>query len=386
MVTTGHDRPMSSGFLQMPLELRQKVYRPLLLVHPYVTIKRKGYNLEPAILRISKQIHEEASHVLCQHNTWIILATDKPLEIQNSNPTLFPAWTTQQRFPLLPLTGNGFPSKVPLTVKLLLPSSPELKNPRRYIVSAYGFDHICQNLTMFPKKSGLDLSLNFANTKSETLHYVMDRLEEVCGFERIPVMGLDERDAQDVLERLIVTASSTRRGAAKRILYYRNRDAEYQSQGDLLKAMRTCQEGMEYTGWLYPNVLDLEAGWMPDDFHDVDGWRDLGLSIEPFTEMALMLARCSLDYGDPQSTRQIMTCFLGSLAYSQYDHADPKVAQGQYILAIALATEGAANAAAYSFLQALGLGYDADCIYKEIDAMKTRLEQRGTDPDANLAK
>lgn len=67
-------------------------------------------------------------------------------------------------------------------------------------------------------------------------------------------------------------------------------------------------------------------------------------------------------------------------------HTPLQALKAQYCLALALVAEGAENAAAYSFLQARGLSWTSDCIDMELDALEVRLDRRGADSAALMAK
>ncbi|KAL1598748.1 hypothetical protein SLS60_007889 [Paraconiothyrium brasiliense] len=76
--------PGPSRFLALPREVRNLVYRELLLnTHPLIVHLRRVHRFEastrpyPAILRTNKQIHDEAAAVLYGENTWFSAAPAK---------------------------------------------------------------------------------------------------------------------------------------------------------------------------------------------------------------------------------------------------------------------------------------------------------------------
>ncbi|KAF1980371.1 hypothetical protein BU23DRAFT_7552 [Bimuria novae-zelandiae CBS 107.79] len=76
--------PGQLPFLELPREIRDMVYRELLLdTHPLVVHLRRAYRYEAgttpyhAILRTNKQIHDEAAAVFYGENTWFSAAPIK---------------------------------------------------------------------------------------------------------------------------------------------------------------------------------------------------------------------------------------------------------------------------------------------------------------------
>lgn len=81
-ITKSHPGP--SRFLGLPREIRNLIYRELLLnTHPLIVHMRRVYRFDasttpwPAILCVNKQIHDEAAAVLYGENTWFSAAPVK---------------------------------------------------------------------------------------------------------------------------------------------------------------------------------------------------------------------------------------------------------------------------------------------------------------------
>ena len=72
--------------------------------------------------------------------------------------------------------------------------------------------------------------------------------------------------------------------------------------------------------------------------------------LQKFTKLALRHARCCLGYGDSQSARQIMSLFLGSKpSASLYRPTFSDIGDAQFYYGLSMVTDGAENAAAFSF-------------------------------------
>lgn len=75
-----------ASFLSLPTEIRLQIYRELRIYMPkhnylsgpledYLEIQSCSWRFLPAILRVNKQIHQEAEPEFCASNTFVINAT-----------------------------------------------------------------------------------------------------------------------------------------------------------------------------------------------------------------------------------------------------------------------------------------------------------------------
>ena len=60
------------GFLDLSLEIRDQIYHELLFQPIGYGAARRRHKFETSILRVNKQIHEEASRVLYKENAWVV--------------------------------------------------------------------------------------------------------------------------------------------------------------------------------------------------------------------------------------------------------------------------------------------------------------------------
>lgn len=88
-VPTDHDFTQDSfSFLRLPREIRDQIYRELLLnTFPLIVHLRRAYTFEagtrpyPAILQTNRQVHDEAAAVLYGENTWFSAAPISPVKL-----------------------------------------------------------------------------------------------------------------------------------------------------------------------------------------------------------------------------------------------------------------------------------------------------------------
>ncbi|KAK5993289.1 hypothetical protein PT974_06718 [Cladobotryum mycophilum] len=79
-------KPEPANFMSIPLEIRDKIYRELLLARKAIQVhgnwtfvyKRNKLALHPTILTLNKRIHNETSRILYGENTFLYLLRDAP--------------------------------------------------------------------------------------------------------------------------------------------------------------------------------------------------------------------------------------------------------------------------------------------------------------------
>lgn len=68
----GAEGPKTVDFLDLSLEVRDQIYRELLFQPIGYGAARRRHKFETSILRVNKQIHQEASRVLYEENVWVV--------------------------------------------------------------------------------------------------------------------------------------------------------------------------------------------------------------------------------------------------------------------------------------------------------------------------
>jgi len=99
------------GFLRLPGELRNKVYRHLLsAAYTSKGLSNICYDFEPAILRVNRQIYKEARSILYEDNIWIVVKA-------NWKAYDFNDMLKSNGFPVLTLRGVGYIEKPSLKIE-----------------------------------------------------------------------------------------------------------------------------------------------------------------------------------------------------------------------------------------------------------------------------
>lgn len=147
-------------FLDLPREIRDKVYGELLQAGKRFSKSRNRYDFRLSILRVNKQITSEAYGVLYQANQWI-----NTQEEQNFLKKMI----LQLCVPFIMLKGSRCFYGDPAMVLLLrCPATPTTTPKKRfegsYLVTADRFKEICLALSMASKRETWDyirVSLSF---------------------------------------------------------------------------------------------------------------------------------------------------------------------------------------------------------------------------------
>ena len=364
-------------FPSLPLELRRVIYHYLLVPSTLVKIKRKAYNIETAILRVNKEIYEEASWVLYQENDWVLLCISAPCR------TFLNGWhleDTLQRYPIVPLAESNFCQKpcLELNIRNMTEDVGGMARgePRRFIVSLDGLSRVCQILNASERISNLEVVATFSEVNDNTLGKILDCLEEICGYGNVVVKGLDQAATQQAITKVMMPKIYTGEKALMHAFKYHARIVEHVAQGRYIQAMKACQDAMANIEFHY----EISENWR---FNHLLISRPM---FELFTDFALKHARCCLACGDHQSARQILSLFICSNSASLYLKTISSTCEAHYYYGQATVAIGAENAAAFSFLRVPTLVPIHEGANKELDAMEARLALRGSDAETALAR
>lgn len=366
------------NFLSLPPELRHVIYRHLLIPSPIVKMKRKAYDLEPAILLVNKKLYQEALWVLYRENDWILLHVKAPFQ------TYLDGWHLEndfQRYPIVPLAEKSFSQKPCLEVEIC-ETGAQVRgraggDPRRFLVSLDGLTKVCQILTAAKNTSSLEIILSFVEVKADTLNQIMDCLEEVCGYGNVVAKGLDAEATQKAINKVMMAEASTGKETLERTTKYEAGITEHIAHGRYIPAMKACQDGMAYIDFVYNNLGN----------GDLNPHSSLVPTLLKFTNFALKHARCCLACEDFQSAREIMNLLLGSDPHtSLYQPSRPYVSEAHFYYGQSMVAGGAENAAAFSFFRALDVVPSHEGANAELDAMEVRLALRGPDAETQRVR
>ena len=372
MLEEPQQRSASRGFLSLPLELHRVIYHHLLIPSPIVTMKRKAYDIEPAILLTNKQINEQASWVLYQENDWVLLSICAPFR------TSLEGWHLEdalQRYPIVPLAETSFTRtpRLELDIRKMgaMVKGTARRNLKRFVVSLDGLPRVCQILTAARNTSRLEIIVKFAREeKANTMENIMDCLKEACEFGSVAVEGLDATATKQAITKLVMPEVSTQEQILERINRYEAHIAEHIAGGRYIQAMKACQDGMACIEFVCKSA-DYRRLNPPFPRHPI---------YLKFTNFALKHAWCCLEYGDHQCARQILSLFLGSVSQgSFYDKTFSTNSEGFYYYGLSLWAGGAAHAAVFNFFVTLAVDNDHEGANEALDAMEARVALRGSD-------
>lgn len=189
MPSSASDAEDSFPLMRLPRELRDQIYRELLVSkekEPNTEENVARCTLEPAILRCSKQVHEEAYRVLYEENVWIRFTLDAALLQQLDLSEECHVFTTNlESFPgplALNVTmkpTNNTPQEVRLSENILHQSDLTL-----FLCNMY--TEFPENLADYHVRLHIDETFHKHNNDEERL---LDDFRDMQGFGKASVTG-----------------------------------------------------------------------------------------------------------------------------------------------------------------------------------------------------
>lgn len=228
--------------INLPRELRDRVYREL-LVPEKVRNPRDHiptYDLEPAILRVNKQIHAEAAEILYRENIWILI------KIHSSR--LFQELQTPICGRTIMANIESFPDLPALIVDIRGPTSDNID--KKILVARcdlHGFysSVIIRALKVLSDNGwqSLDFDLQFYGRGRKEEEFLVDFFQDVRGARKVSIRGTSVLSTGRELAILMMTPIRHIDEPCERIGIYRARGDEYFASLEYRKAMETYQHG-----------------------------------------------------------------------------------------------------------------------------------------------
>lgn len=357
------NRPSPSRFLSLPRELRDQIYRELLLEDVAWDEPQDRYNLQPAILRVNKLVNEEASCILYDENCWVLfkIACNKDYDhilkknycrsVSSSSVEVFP----QQTFLKVEVRGLWF-----------------VRKPVKYFLTTVeGLLWTCKNFTCPFSFHPLDIKLyfNLSGKRRETLlDSALDAFQEARGIEHAAVFGTEPVSKGNDLAGLMMTRVQSLDELAIRAKVYETRGRQMLEANNIREASHEYIVGRRYAEWAghyLANILEDEFL----DFLGKGGW-------SPYTqasdfEYATIL--CLIKSG--RTAEAIMTL-------DGHEHTTSEKSKKHFLRSIAFMCDGIRVEAIYEFIWALRWSLPAEATKDKIDALEAHLEE---DPNPQMS-
>ena len=343
------------GWSDLPLELREKIYRELLLVD----MRQEQHDLSrhhihPNILRVNKQILAEASNTLYLRNTWVRITMGSKIASYLEN-RINGGLSYRRARPDVRLRAVVFSREAALDV-VIRNARRERKNLQHTsVVSGFAMSQICRALTM-PGRRYVDvprlrIALDAKKAPEGAIwdqKGVLDCFAETSGLWRLEQTKLitklaEARVANGVAQMAAITSpSGCMYEQLRRTSTYLERGRSQARAGLIYKAVFTLQEGADYVDWL----VSCPYGKTHSVTEDAHIWRRVRKISDEFIEG---IVSCSLRLGDLALAKiKLLSLYRRPLGRSNMKWAD-----AYYTLGLIEVARGVDNAAAYSFLRAL---------------------------------
>ena len=289
-----------AGWSSLPPELREEIYKELLLVDMRQEQKDLcHHHLHLNILRVNKEIHEEASDILYLRNTWVQISMDD--QVQRHVEYQINDFRHRKGRPEIRLYPGTFSGVAALNIVVNDKGNPNL--PRHTcIISSFAMPQVCRMLTMPPTGTGrihsLGLELDLATAPDGAVWEqkgLLDCFVETRGLESLKytknVAMLAEGRGKDGLVQLGAMALPLNNPAEvmERALTYLNRGRQHVRAKQIYEAITTFQEGAYYVHWLAYNPYGMSLEMMADSRMNIQLESNLWELIEECVSCCMQL-------------------------------------------------------------------------------------------------
>ena len=363
-----------TGFLRLPLELRQKVYRHLL-----VPFRTHGFKTD--ILFVSKMIHEEAVKILYGENGVVMyhvhrnvigqLRPDSQNEL-NDFPSTFRLYRITQ-------ADGRIGSEPALTVSVALQNScyPEQDSRgrdefERYVGIASAVGGFCKVLTSCQIRPSLHLRLSLPSVEygfQGRPDNMLDLFRECRGVGTAEIFAAGGLSVEPDLCSLMCKPLQCFDEILNQARCYQDRARQQTASRHHLEALITWSKAHCYLGWWALNSIELsnetEAKWT--EFWDMK------------LESALIYASQWLRRSSAKDARAVIATMFGTYPLTSESAPVPrrlwdKESEGLYILGLCSLVDGCKVCALHGFLKALICKPGHEGADKEIDKLEAALE------------
>ena len=373
-----------TGFMRLPAELRQKVYRELL--GPFVS------GFQTNILRVSKGIHHEAVEIFYGENGFVMFHVHRKVlghlrTNAQSDRDDFPS-----SFTLYSVTGadGRIGSEPALTVSIALQHSCSSVQDsqwqdefERYVGCSGTLPRLCKTLTMCHIKNSLHLRLSLPSMEHRTLKgradhllggrldHLLDHFQECRGVGSAEILAPGGLPVETDLSSLMAKPLESFDEILNRGRCYQDRVRQLADRRPT-ETLSTLQRATSFFDWWSSNGFELsnETDKKWTEFWDMK------------TETSLLHAFQWLQFGEPKKAREVARRILRTYPLKSESAPVPrrlwdKESEGHYILGLTYLQgyeEDCMICALYEFLQALISKPGHERVDTEIDKMEAAIE------------
>lgn len=246
---TVHTR-VNCGVLSIPLEIRNQIYRELLLDIEYHDGRRK--KIYPGILRASSRIYSEASRVLYHENCWVMIRSNYRIEAYDLDKGGQHARYVQSD--VSNGLRNSFRGNASLRIDARLFGHDVQDMSTTIIVPLHFADQYFRSFTSESTHSWahrIELTIRFEDSllsREERQRDILFYLQEIRGVKKATVEGLPGPLSVD-LTQLMTTPIQHRSEYYERILVYQSIAEKAFQSGRYADARDLYMRGLGYVRW-----------------------------------------------------------------------------------------------------------------------------------------
>lgn len=359
-----------SPFTGLPRELRDKVYRELLIpnfAHIFRRHRQRKFEMYPQILRVNKQIHKEAAHVLYEENAWVIIITKKYQGFQGL--------CKNAKYPVVAyeyLEGYGGNPTLRIEHDSCL---RETSFGSSTLVLAKHMQFFCKHFTSYVNIRASNFKLHFdarLQKRPVILKELLEDLYVIRGASNASVTGLDLHSGRKLVNNMRTPLLHTEE-LIKPVKIYLNRAQRELVNFRYVDAAAAYENGIDFlmwaSDWAFFNELpEKEEG-------------SLRLLDQMASTALLEINFCNLEIGNPHEARRRL------LNVQERFHGLAEVPKSQkakalYYTGLTCLYEHEENEALRYFFDTLKIERGHEGADAEIDAMETRIE--AIDPSIGL--
>lgn len=356
-------RPSHSRLLSLPRELRDQIYRELLLEDLVWDEPHDRYDLQPAILRVNKQVNEEASRILYDENCWVILE-------MKSNVDYVDMLKRDHCRSVSSISLEKFPRRTFLKVEVK--ELYFIRKPTTYFMTTVeGLRGVCKNFTSALSFHPLEINLHFnisGKRRELLLDYALDAFQETRGIEHAAVFGTERVSKGNELAGFMMTRIKNLDELSVRANVYESCGNQMLEADDLRGALREYTLGHSYAQWIHHYFDRI----LEDEIIEFIGESSFSPLMQA-SDFSYAIALCLINSG--RTTEAITTLEENSLY-------DPRQSKKHFLRGLAFIFDGTKIEAVNEFILALqwrmGVGASTSV---EVDDLKAGLEG---DPNPQL--
>lgn len=245
------------GLLSLSRELRNKIYDHLLRIERWDVLKYKRdlFKVDLSILRVNQQLHQEASEIFYEGNTWVCITIEPSLLEALCNE-----WVTGRKgFPgdkpvsLATYTRTAPVAAATVTLQRLPQSGPGI-NLIHLLVSSFAVPRLCRILTVYANVRGLDIrvhlnALTAGKVKRAWHESLLDSFKDARGFGRATISDAQGNSPHVELATLMMSPFKHFQEIIDRASEHHDRARQKEELGRLSEARYGYQGGYDFTLW-----------------------------------------------------------------------------------------------------------------------------------------